>query len=257
MMNPTNVRQRRGADCLSDLFLDRLRIGELENAGEKERASVHLRDCEKCRARLDEIGAVVAPSLDFSSVTLARGPRPASAPRRWLSRTWWLVPVVATAAAGALLLPWHHSEERSKGSGWQLGVVARYANGRVSGVSQGAALAPGDRLRFEVSAPADAFVSVISMDATGAVTPFVPASGTAAAVRAGKRRLLDGAVLLDDTLGPERLLLLACPHPLPVSEAVEAGRAALARAQGHVEKVGGLGLPCTQTSFWIRKEVRP
>ena len=257
MSNPTNVRKRRGANCLSDFLLDQWRLGTFEIAEDKARASTHLGNCAQCRARLGEIEAVVLPSLDFSGVSPASVPHLVASPTRWRWRTVWLAPVVAAAAAGVLLMPWHHSEERSKGGGWQLGVVAQSSSGKVSAVSQGAVLAPGDRLRFEVSAPTDGFVSVISLDARGAVTPFVPATGTATAIRAGKRRLLDGAVQLDDSVGPERLVLLACPHALPVAEAVAAGRAALARAQGHVENVEGLGLPCTQTSFWIQKEMRP
>ena len=257
MMNPTNVRKRRGADCLSDFLLDQWRLDAFEGVAEKDRAATHLGGCVKCRSRLDEFQAVVPPPLDFSSASPACEPRPAPPLPLWRRRAFWLVPVVAAATAGVLLLPWRHFEERSKGGGWQLGVVARSSNGRVSTVSQGAVLAPGDRLRFEVSAPTDAFVSVISLDARGEVTPFVPATGNATAIRAGKRRLLDGAVQLDDSVGPERLVLLACPHALPVAEAVAAGRAALARAQGHAENVEGLGLPCTQTSFWIQKEMRP
>ena len=98
---------------------------------------------------------------------------------------------------------------------------------------------------------------MISLDAIGAVTAFSPATGSAAAVRAGQRRLLDDAVLLDGSLGPERLVLLACPRPVPVAEVVAAGRVALGQAQGRLDAIGDLSLPCSQTSFWIQKEIRP
>jgi hypothetical protein len=248
MLNQLELRERRSEDCLSDFALDRLKTGDLEPLAERERISLHLGGCERCRARLATLAAVVAPSFDFSGV------KPAPPGRSWRRHAWWLAPVAA--AAMALLIPWRSPGVRGKGGGWQLGVVARDPNGRVGGVSPGATLSPGDHLRFEVSAPADAFVSVISLDAAGAVTPFVPATGTTVAVRAGQRRLLDGAVRLDDSLGPERLLLLACPRPVPIDALVAAGRTALAQARGRIAEVKELDPACTQTSFWIRKENR-
>jgi hypothetical protein len=253
MMNPLDTPQRRGATCLSDFLLDRFRLGELEGAAESEHATTHLGDCEQCRARLAELEAVMAPAIDLGTAPAITPLRPS---KRWPRRALWFAPLLA-AAAIAVLVPWTKTGLRSKGGGWHLGVVAQHANGRVTRVSPGEALRPGDRLRFEVSAPTDAFVSVISLDAKGTVTPFVPATGDTAAIRAGKQQLLDGAVRLDDAMGPERILLLACPRPMAVAEVVAAGRAALGQAQGHPESIGQLELPCTQTSFWIRKEARP
>lgn len=241
-------RERLGADCLSDLALDRLRLGLLDDSRKRERARAHLGECERCRARLDGIEAVAAPAFDFDRT----GPRE----RRWRWRALWLTPILVGAAALALLAPKQDSGERSKGGGWQLGLVAQYPSGRIAPVFPGQALSPGDSLRFQVSAPSDGFVSVISLDSKGTVTPFVPATGDAIQVHAGERRLLDGAVRLDDAIGPERLMLLACPRPLPVVDVVAAGQAALVQAQGRADKVERLALPCVQTSFWIRKEAR-
>jgi anti-sigma factor RsiW len=241
---------------LSDFTLDRWRLGEASGADERGRVSVHLAACPRCQARLDSLQAVTAPALDFGSLAADPPPAPARPERRWRKRMLWLLPFAAGATLTALV-PWSRPHEHNKGGGWQLGLVAQYANGKVSRVSPGDALAPGEYLRFEVSAPTDAFVSVISLDARGAVTPFVPAAGSATAIRAGKQRLLDGAVRLDDTTGPERIMLLACLRPVAVAEVVAAGRTALGRAQGQPSAVGQLDLPCAQTSFWIRKEVRP
>jgi hypothetical protein len=254
IMNPLDEHQRRGAECLSDLVLDRLRLEQLDDAAKRERVSAHLAGCDRCRSRLAAIGAVVAPPFDFGEVDVGQPPATSLG---WRRRALWLAPALAVAAAMAVLVPWKSSGERSKGGGWQLGLVVQHPSGRVAPVFQGQALAPGDRLRFEVSAPTDAFVSVISLDAKSAVTPFVPATGTTVAVRAGKRQLLEGAVRLDDAIGPERLMLLACARSIPVGEVVAAARTALEQAQGHPEKVDTLALPCTPTSFWIRKEVRP
>ena len=255
MMNQLDERERHGADCLSDLLLDRWRLMQLDDSGKRERVRAHLDECERCRLRLAGIEAVVAPPFDFGvGQASAASSRPLS---RWRAR--WLAPVFlfAGAAALVLLVPWKKDGQRSKGGGWQLGLVAQYPNGRVEPVFQGQALAPGDRLRFEVLAPTNGFVSVISLDAKGAVTPFVPVTGETAAVHPGKRTLLDGAIRLDDAIGPERLMLVACPRPMAVTEVVAAGRMALGQAQGRLDKLDKLALPCAQTSFWIRKEARP
>jgi hypothetical protein len=256
MMNQLGNWKHRGPVCLSDLAMDRYRLGELDHSDESDRASAHLGDCEACRARLAALEAVPTPAFDWSAVQVVREPRVGKARRRWPKRVLWLSPVLA-AAAVALLVPWGKPDVRNKGGGWQLGVVAQHPNGRVLRVSPGDALAPGDRLRFEVAAPDDAFVSIISLDGKGSVTPFVPANGETAAVRKGPHHLLDGAVRLDDAMGPERIMLLACPRSIPVTDVVAAGRAALGQAQGRLDQLPALDLPCKQTSFWIRKEARP
>lgn len=253
MSNHDHILRRGNDACLSDLTIDRLRLGECRSAGENETVTAHLRACERCRDRLREIEAVVAPTLDFG-MTGAE----AVGPRGKRKRLLWAIGLPAFAAAALVLVgSLHGPGERRKGGGWQLGVIVQDPDGRARGVSAGSVLAPGDRVRFEVSAPEDAFVSVISLDARGAVTPFVPATGDALPVRAGPRRLLAGAVRLDDSLGPERLLLVACPNRIAVATVVQAARAALGQAQGRVDQIGPLDLSCPQTSFWIRKEPRP
>jgi hypothetical protein len=254
MTTQSNLAPRRGADCLSDFALDRLRTGELAGSPAGERTAAHLGACEKCRGRQAELAAVAAPALDVGAVSAAAERQ--AVRRRWRVRALWLAPVF-TAAALALFVPWLRPGERSKGcGGLQLHVFAKRTNGVTGFVSRGEALAPNDRVMFDVVTPEDAFVSVISLDSRGAVTPFVPDTGNAVAVRAGKRRLLDGAVVLDDAMGPEHILAVACRRPIAVTQVVAAGRAALDRAQGRLENVRALDLPCAQTSFVFRKEAR-
>jgi hypothetical protein len=261
MTNPIDARPRRDEGCLSDFALDRLRTGELVGSSEGDHAAAHLDTCQRCRSRVSEMDAVVAPALDFGTASASRQSAPK--PRRaWRMRAAWIVPVLA-AAALVVLVPRWKAGERSKGPSAhdratpELRVLAKRGNAEVFRVAPGGALAPKDLVRFEVLVPEDAYVLVISLDSDGAVTPFAPDTGNALAVRGGKPQLLDGAVELGDNLGPERMMLLSCSRPVAIAEAVAAGRTALERSHGHIESVRDLDLPCTQTSFWIQKEARP
>jgi hypothetical protein len=242
------VLQPRDKSCASDYALDRMRLGELVGTRAGDETLAHLQTCARCRDRMAELAAVRVPPLDFGGLRPRRG--------GWRLSLIWGIPVCAAAAVVLLLSPWRAATERSKGGGWQLGVVVQHSNGHTERVSPGAVLAPGDHLRFEVAAPHDAFVSVISLDARAAVTAFVPAAGNALPVKVGRRQLLDGAVLLDDSVGPERLLLSACSQAIAVDQVVATAQAELNKANGKIADVGTLPLPCKQTSFWIRKEKR-
>jgi hypothetical protein len=247
---------RRPETCLSDFALDRWRLDELP-AGERTKVRSHLDDCFQCRRRERALADTELPALDIVALWRAH-PR---APRH---RVWeWLLPMLAPSAAlalGVLVLVAIRPDaptERSKGASWWLGVIARHPDGVVERVAPHGPLRPGDRLRFEVQGDgADAHVAVISLDSAGAVTPFVPADGQMLPVEAGRKQLLEGAVALDEALGPERILTVVCPAPLPVARVVGAARTAMANARGNPARVADLGLGCEQTSFWIRKVAR-
>jgi len=251
------ARQRAEA-CLSDYALDRLRLGELVGTPEENQRAAHVRKCPRCAQRMDELAAVRAPALDVARFAAGASPFAVAAPNRRRRRRLLLslAGLAGASAAALFLVTWRAPVERSKGASWQLLPVVQHPNGRIERVSQEATLAPGDRMRFEVAAPSDGFVSVVSLDARGVVTAFAPPDGRALPVKAG-RRLLAEAVLLDDALGPERLLLLACKQALPVEQIVASAQTELGKAKGNIAEVGTLPLPCRQTSFWFRKEKRP
>jgi hypothetical protein len=246
---------RRPESCLSDLALDRWRLGE-QKPGEQAATADHLYACRQCRQRERVLATEDLPALDVLALWRSR---PEARRRSWR----WLIPIVSPSAALALgvlvLVAFRPSpQERTKGSSWWLGVIARHPDGVVERVAPHGPLRPGDRLRFEVHGDgADAHVAVISLDSAGTVTPFVPARGPMLPVAAGRKQLLDGAVALDGVLGPERLLSVVCPTPLPVDRIVGAARTALVKAEGDPARVAGLGLGCQETTFWIVKVARP
>jgi hypothetical protein len=78
-------------------------------------------------------------------------------------------------------------------------------------------LAPGDELRFAVSADRPLYVGVWGVDALGRTSAY-HGSSELSKVEAGQRQLLSGAALLDDSLGEERLVAVYCTKPVPGAE---------------------------------------
>jgi hypothetical protein len=254
-------RQRPPA-CLSDFALDRLQHGELDGTDGGASARRHLATCSPCSQRLAELAAAPGPGLDLEQLLPRTGPAlapPPRARRAGAAALGALLGGVVVAAAGLLL--WlggapSSSVHRTKGGGWHLGVIAQGPDGRTERLAPGDTVAPGDRLRFEIGAPDDGFVAIVSLDSTGAVTAFYPAAGRALPVAGGRRQLSARSVVLDDALGPEQIILTGCEESFTVEAAVAVARQQLARAGNQPRRVEKLELPCPQTSFWIDKAPR-
>ena len=241
----TNMLERqRPEECLSDLALDRLVMGEVDRQAP---AVVHLETCATCRARLVELEAASRPFLSDRPARRSPAPR---ARRRWA----WLGATTALAGAAAFALWTRPTAERTRFKGGPvLEVIVRHGDGRVESISPGAALAPNDAIRFRLSTQTAGFLSIVGLDAAGHVTPYVPTTGAALAVPAGKGQLLDGSIILDDTPGSERVVALHCAKPIDIDAAVAAGKRALSSANGDPKLVGDFGLGCVQASVWFTK----
>jgi hypothetical protein len=242
--------------CPSRFTLDRFRTHEL-GAAAATAVQGHLQACRSCIGALGTLEQP-APAIDLDQIWRA-AERP-SYLRALLSRVSW-PGLGAVAAVAATVVLWVGAERlpetTSKGGPWTLSVIARLPGGEVQRIDPGGALRPGDRLRFEVSTSwSRGQVALVSLDSGGRVSPLVPAGGQTVPVAGGRRVLLEGAVELDQALGPERVLLVGCRQPLPVAAVLEAARAALATAGGDPRRVSALGLGCHEESFWINK-VRP
>jgi hypothetical protein len=236
-------RDRVVRSCPSELTLERLRQGELP-APEAARLEPHIRDCLSCRRLLHELQAAPPP---LSAVETSQRPPLAVA----------MGAGMGMLAAAILLFWWHpEADTMTKGPAWQLTVIAADRDGHIGSVDPGAPLSPGDRLRFEVFTRwPRGQVALLSVDGSG-VSPLLPAAGTTLPVSGGHRTLLDGAVELDQSMGPERILLIACRRPLAVADLVSAARQALARAHGDARRMTALELGCHEESFWINKVPR-
>jgi anti-sigma factor RsiW len=254
-VRPVSLVHGRQRSCLSDYAIDRWRCGELAGPS-ADAVRAHLDGCCDCRTRADRMGQVVAPVMELDSwlVPPASPSTVSGWGRRRLAAVGSLLAVAAFAIV-ALVSP--RDGERTKGQPWWLGVIARHPDGVLERVGPHGRLSPGDHLRFEVRGePRGGYVSIISLDGSGAVSAFVPAGGVALRVSGERKQLLDGAVVLDGVLGAERIMYLACPAARPVGEIVAAARAALTRAEGDPARVGDLGTGCFEGSFWIQKVAR-
>ncbi|MEL6543621.1 MAG: hypothetical protein AAFQ82_03285 [Myxococcota bacterium] len=216
-MNPFN-RPCPGSDdnCPSELTLDRYVLGELE--GEALREVTQRRgNCELCAQRIleREQGFSAFPELDSDAV-FARAQEQAE-PRAKVFRFPVVAPAIGIAAAAALLVfavqdPAQDppgNATRLKG-GVSLGVFRALEGGGSERLSSGARFSPGDRVRFEVGLPNAGHVAIFGVEPGGARYQAWPQGGGARRLDAGVAQVLEGAAVLDGTLGEERLELVVC-----------------------------------------------
>jgi hypothetical protein len=191
----------RSPGCLSRLHCDQLLNGELEDRDDLKR---HHPSCPRCTALL------AAHRRERVAFAVPR----ARAPRRW---------TIALAAVAAGFGLWlvasrdrHDAETRSKGKP----ALAFYVKhgGVVREGRPGEAVCPNDAINFTVSTDGPAFLAIISVDGAGKVTAYYPEGPTAAAIAAGRDQVLPRSVLLDDTLGLERVVGVFCDRPILVAE---------------------------------------
>lgn len=243
---------------LSRLALERAAAGE--RALLPPELAAHLAACLICRDRLAALATDHARWLASIDVTaridavLRDG-----APRR--RRSYGRVGAAAALAACAALAVFAlrpravdlgPGDERRKG-GDRFEVYRRSADGRVAAVADGDSLQPGDAIRFRVTLASPGYVGVLGLDAARAVTAYAPAGPALQWIARGDTTLLDDSIILDATLGPERLVLVVCDTPRPIAELVTAARAALEVAGGDPRRVGRAASDCRESAVIMTK----
>jgi len=244
-------------NCPSELVLDRLAVGELAGA-RHEPIRVHVTSCVRCTGRMDAraVAAMTFVADVGLDVRVAATARAVDAVRSARARRAALIAAGAVAAAVAIVLsiPRERAEEashvRTKG-GLSLGLVAKRLDGRIESLTSPAQLAPGEAIELTISTESAGFVVVVGVDAAGVISPYAPARHLAP----GPHQLLDGSIVLDATLGPERIFAVSCDTEIETEVVAEWARLALARAGGNPARIDALALPaaCTQASFSIEK----
>lgn len=182
----------------SQLQLDALHLG----AGDAT-TRAHVTGCEACRERMR------ADAIEHRYFLASVLPRQAIGRSR---RTWWIAAsAFATVAAVVLMFARAAPEEPALGIKGGPSVEI-YANqdGRVLRVHDGTPLRPADRIRFVVIGAARQHVTITSIDGAGHATDFF--TGVPDAVRYE----VPGSVILDGTLGPERIHATIGTRRIPV-----------------------------------------
>jgi hypothetical protein len=119
-------------------------------------------------------------------------------------------------------------------------------------VNDGDTLRPGDQIRFSPAVPRDGYLMIVSIEDGGRLNLFYPASGEHAMKVGAGGVPLPGAIVLDESKGPERIFLLFSPKPFSLAEVAGAVKRARA-AGGSVAAMKSLPLPLLQATLLITK----
>ena len=237
-LNPGESR-RVGRECLSDLQLDQMALGELDGMT-SDRARLHLGQCRSCADAQQDLSAdrrefeqqVNVPQL--AARILAASDPGGKRWQRWVRSMAWpagmsVAAAVALVFLGQPLKTTFGSGERAKGSALTLSTYVKFAGHNQAGALYlGQPLRAGDRVQFQVSATTAGHLAILSVDGANEVAVFYPAGGRTAAVSAGKDVPLGNAVELDEAEGKETVVALLCETERSVADLINAARAAVA-----------------------------
>lgn len=224
------MSRRKGDDCLSDLELDRLLLGELEPAA-RVAAEAHLAGCDACSERRaaierDRAAFVAAPPPLALPAELA----PAR-PRRsvWLAGA---ALAVAAAIAGVAVFrsggavappvaPGSVDLVATKGDGFELAAVIERA-GHQTRARSGDELRPGDRLQLAYSLSEPAHLYVIGVDGSSHASVYFPEGKATGAAQPGREVELPFSLVIDSAPGGEHFYGVACDQARAAEELARA-----------------------------------
>jgi hypothetical protein len=250
--------RRRPEQCLSDFALDELVAARSLHVEPAPERAAHLSACSRCTARLAELEAVEPPALDAYPAGAKRGAR-----RRAVSLVY--------AALGGLLVLGGISQLRSRAlssvddtvvtpttrtkGALALVVFVRDSSGNVRRLTPTEVVHPGEAIRFELTAAQPGYAGVVGLDAAGVTTVYSPAQGALPLLAGGEPAPLPDTIVMDETLGTERLFGVLCEELHSAQQLKLAGEQALLAAGGDPTRVTRLGLPCGQVTVDLRKQL--
>ena len=116
-------------------------------------------------------------------------------------------------------------------------------------------LHPRDRIQFRLSAPRGGYVHIVGVDEAGAVTVYFPLPGMEPEIYpGGSGRPVPGSIILDDTLGKERVFVLLCEKPIGRTQLEHKILGAAKDPRTWISRKS-LPMNCKQTSIVLQKEL--
>lgn len=215
---------------LLELAIERFVLDELERADAVE-LEQHVADCASCRSQVDAIQGDTAALPDlFPSPVAQDAPdaaiEPANDPAGVTIPPWKKIgPAVALLAAALLigiLLP-RAGEFQARGGQLELEVYRHDGqSGRV--VLDGDVVYPDERLGFRLTSGRGGHAMVVGVDDAGTVYPCWPQPEGVSVLLdpMTEPTTLPTAVRLDDRLGEERIVALACDEPFSFGAVADA-----------------------------------
>ena len=251
-----------------ELALRRYRIDELP-ADARQPVAAHVAGCSHCRVALEELDAEhrhFEAAVPFER--FVGGVERAAKPVR-VSRGAWQQGLAAAAGlavvlvSGSLLLGPNHdvlggravSWNRLKG-GASVELVVQGADGglqREASSSDPEELAPGEHVRIGFDPGGHHFVSALSIDEEGVVTPLYPATGASVYMptRRGIQYLPESLEFTGD--GLERVVVFLMDDAVEMDALTRAASDAFERAHGNLSEMKTLSAPGDQFSYILLK----
>jgi hypothetical protein len=245
--------------------LRQLRAGELPGA-EAQAVRAHADGCDDCRGKLKELEDEqarfqAAVSFDRFAAGVERAARPQPAVER---ARRWMAPALALAASLVLVVAagraLSNGEDPRGGNRVKGGAEVELKIAGPGGASQRdaperapALLSPGERVRIGYRAVEHRYVTVVSVDELGQVTPVYPERGQSLPASGGNAMVYLPESLEFTGSGAEKLIVILSDEPLEVDRVVAAAGAAYTSAQGDLSRLGPLAVPGEQFARMVQK----
>ncbi len=234
--------------CLDDVALEKVLLGSLPQVP-------HLTECARCTDRLARMREENERFRRFVFPATAEAVAASVAPPRWRLGLMVALPL-ATAAAVAFVVQTRGPADDYVGVKGTptvaLDVFTLDDAGAARRLSEPATVDPGASLRFQVRPMAPCYLWLVSTDAQGQVSRLFPISGDEPA-RLTEATTLPGGATLDGQTGPERLIAVCTPAPLPYGVVESAARTTSAEAVRRLTRLEGID---SHATVLLEKEPR-
>lgn len=234
--------------CLDDVALEKVLLGSLAE-------SPHLSECPSCATRLARMREENARFKQYVFPATVEAVAASVAPSRWRLGLFFAVPL-ATAAALVLLVQRGGPPDDYVGmkgaTTLSLDVYTLDDAGAAKRLAEPAAVEAHASLRFQVRPASPCYLWLVSTDAQGQVSKLFPMTGDSPAFLT-EPTTLPGGASLDGQAGPERVIAICTPAPLPFGVVEAAARSDSPDAVRRLTRLNGID---DHASLLLEKERR-